>query len=82
MFRGGKSKLYKYTKHSLLIINLLEQQVYTVVQLSELAKNLHLLSLSIFLYPVPRSKNFSYIKNILKTLYTSVVTKIGLEVRS
>ena len=38
------------------------------------------LSLSIFVYPTPRSKNFSYIKNLLKTLSTSVVTNTVSEV--
>ena len=48
------------TKHSSLIINLNEQQTYTVVECSDLAKNgifAHLSS-PVFLYPTPRSKKF------------------------
>ena len=37
----GKSKLFIYTKHSSLIMNLHEQQAYTFVQFSDLAKNRH-----------------------------------------
>ena len=52
-----KSKLCTgiYTKLSSLIINLHEQQTYTFIQFSDLAKNWHFahLSLSIFLYPYP-----------------------------
>ena len=40
IFRG-KSILCIHTKHSLLIINLHEQQAYTVVQRTDLAKSLH-----------------------------------------
>ena len=37
----GKSKLCIHIKHSLLIINLHEQQAYPFVQVSDLAKNWH-----------------------------------------
>ena len=41
IFRG-MSKLCIYTKHSLLMINLKEQQAYEFVQFSDFAKNSHL----------------------------------------
>ena len=65
----GKSKICIYTKHLLLIINLHEQQAYTVVQLSDLAKNWHFCTPIIVNISIPQSldpKTFDILRIFLK----------------
>ena len=71
---GRKSKLRINTKHSLSKINLHEQQAYTFVKFSDIAKNLPFVTL-ISVAPPLGPKTFDT-KNYLKMLLTSVVKKM------